>query len=40
MYPEALKDIDFKEKKSQATVAPLALSGDTRPAGERERARI
>ena len=37
MYPEALKDRDFNNKKSQATVAPLALSGDTRPAGERER---
>ena len=37
MYPEALKDIYFKNKKSQATAAPLALSGDTRPAGgERE----
>ena len=36
MYPEALKDLDFNTKKSRATVAPLALSGDTRPAGERE----
>ena len=36
MYPEALKDLDFNNKKSRATVAPLALSGDTRPAGERE----